>query len=61
MEVEGYGVYAKSIDGINGFRYGFLGTSDVPLLVSFGVLAAFALLFFAIAWYLIRTGLGLRQ
>lgn len=46
---------------INGFRYGFLGTSDVPLLVSFGVLAAFMLVFFGIAWYLIRTGLGLRQ
>jgi len=46
---------------INGFRYGFLGTSDVSLLVSFSVLAAFALLFFGIAWYLIRTGLGLRQ
>jgi ABC-2 type transport system permease protein len=46
---------------INGFRYGFLGVSDVPLLVSFIVLAAFALLFFGIAWYLIRTGLGLRS
>ena len=46
---------------INGFRYGFLGVSDVPLLLSFGVLATFTILFFAIAWYLIRTGLGLRQ
>ena len=46
---------------INGFRYGFLGASDVPVILSFGVLAAFALVFFFIAWYLIRTGLGLRQ
>ena len=46
---------------INGFRYGFLGIADVPLMVSLGVLIAFALFFFAIAWYLIRTGLGLRQ
>ena len=46
---------------INGFRYGFLGIADVPLAVSLGVLIAFALLFFGIAWYLIRTGLGLRQ
>ncbi|MHB8660782.1 MAG: ABC transporter permease [Minisyncoccota bacterium] len=46
---------------INGFRYGFLGTSDVSLAISFGVLAAAALLFFGIGWYLIQTGLGLRQ
>jgi len=46
---------------INGFRHGFLGTSDVSLLVSFGVLTVFALVFFGIAWYLVRTGLGLRQ
>lgn len=46
---------------INGFRYGFLGVSDVPLFVSLGVLVAFSFLFFGLAWYLIRTGLGLRQ
>ncbi|MHB0865746.1 MAG: ABC transporter permease [Minisyncoccota bacterium] len=46
---------------INGFRYGFLGVSDVPFFVSLGVLVAFAILFFGIASYLIRTGLGLRQ
>lgn len=46
---------------INGFRYGFLGIADVPLMVSLGVLIAFSLLFFGVAWYLIRTGLGLRQ
>lgn len=46
---------------INGFRYGFLGLSDVPLAVSLGILVGAVLLFSAIAWYLIRTGLGLRQ
>ncbi len=46
---------------INGFRYGFLGTSDVPLFVSAGLLSLFALTLLTIAWYLIKTGLGLRQ
>src|SRR3990167_193282 len=46
---------------ISGFRYGFLGTSDVSIWFSTGLLAAFALILLAIAIYLIRTGLGLRQ
>ena len=46
---------------VNGFRYGFLGTSDVSIWLSTGLLAAFALILLAIAIYLIRTGLGLRQ
>ncbi|MBU6323533.1 MAG: ABC transporter permease [Patescibacteria group bacterium] len=46
---------------INGFRYGFLGTADVPLYVSTGLLVAFSAAFLLAAWYLIRTGLGLRQ
>jgi ABC-2 type transport system permease protein len=46
---------------INGFRYGFLGIADVPILYSAGLLAAFAAAFLLIAWYLIKTGLGLRQ
>lgn len=46
---------------INGFRYGFLGVSDVPLSVAVGLLSALAVLFVAIAVYLIRNGLGLRQ
>jgi ABC-2 type transport system permease protein len=46
---------------INGFRYGFLGIADVPLGLSLGILMAFALFFLAVAWYLIKTGLGLKQ
>lgn len=46
---------------INGFRYGFLGTSDVSIFASTGLLVAFAAILLGIAWYLIRTGLGLRQ
>lgn len=46
---------------VNGFRHGFLGFSDVSLVVSFGILSGAVLLFFGIAWYLVHTGLGLRQ
>lgn len=46
---------------INGFRYGFLGVSDVPLSVSIVVLLALIAILIAIAMYLIRNGLGLKQ
>lgn len=46
---------------INGFRYGFLGISDVPLFYTFGVLILFILLLYAFAYYLISRGVGLRN
>lgn len=46
---------------INGFRFGFLGIADIALGVSFAVLAAMIVALVAINWYLIRTGLGLKQ
>lgn len=46
---------------INGFRYGFLGISDVSLSLATGVLLALVALFMAISWYLLKTGLGLKQ
>jgi ABC-2 type transport system permease protein len=46
---------------INGFRFGFLGFADVPLATCVAVLAALIVLLAAINWYLIRTGLGLKQ
>jgi len=46
---------------INGFRYGFLGIADIPLAVSLAVLASMIVVLVGINWYLIRTGLGLRQ
>lgn len=46
---------------INGFRYGFLGVADVSLGLSIAFLGACALVLLAAAWYLIKTGLGLRQ
>lgn len=46
---------------INGFRYGFLGSADVPIGISIALLLLLAALFFSIAAYLVRTGLGLKQ
>lgn len=46
---------------INGFRYGFLGITDVSLTLSVGILATMIVALVAVNWYLIRTGLGLKQ
>lgn len=46
---------------INGFRYGFLGISDIPVWVSLTVLLGFISVLVALNWYFIRTGLGLKQ
>jgi ABC-2 type transport system permease protein len=46
---------------INGFRYGFLGLSDVSLTTAYAVLLGLAALLVGINWYLIKTGLGLKQ
>jgi len=46
---------------INGFRYGFLGIADIALWISFAVLGGMIALLVAINWYLIRTGMGLKQ
>ena len=46
---------------VNGFRYGFLGIADVSLALSAGVLTLLMVTLIAINWYLIRTGLGLKQ
>ncbi|NRN27912.1 ABC transporter permease [Photorhabdus heterorhabditis] len=45
---------------ISGFRYGFLGITDVSLIITLGVLTAFIIVFYLVAWYLIDTGRGLR-
>jgi ABC-2 type transport system permease protein len=46
---------------INGFRYGFLGITDVSLVISVSLLMGMVVLLVGINWYLIRTGLGLKQ
>ncbi|HDR1429885.1 TPA: ABC transporter permease [Pasteurella multocida] len=46
---------------INGFRYGFLGISDVTVGYTFGVLIAFMVCLYTLAYYLISRGIGLRS
>lgn len=46
---------------ISGFRYGFLGIQDVSLIYTFSVLGMFITALYAIAYYLISRGVGLRS
>lgn len=46
---------------INGFRYGFMGVSDISIGACLAVLFGLIAVLIAINWYFIRTGLGLRQ
>lgn len=46
---------------INGFRYGFLGSSDVPVGYTFAVLSSFIIVLYYFAYRLIEKGVGLRS
>ncbi|EAC4850015.1 ABC transporter permease [Listeria monocytogenes] len=46
---------------ISGFRYGFLGTTDVPIMVSLMILILFIIVLYSICWYLVDKGKGLRS
>lgn len=46
---------------ISGFRYGFLGTIDVPVTFSLLILVLFVAVLYAVCWYLIDKGRGLRS
>lgn len=46
---------------VNGFRYGFLGQSDVGIEVSLVLLVGFNILMYSIAYYLLKTGKGIRS
>lgn len=46
---------------VNGFRYGFLGITDIPLSLAITILVVMIGALIVINWYFIRTGLGLRQ
>lgn len=46
---------------VNGFRYGFLGVSDVPVIYTFGVLLLFIIVLYSIAFSLMEKGVGLRS
>ena len=46
---------------VNGFRYGFLGQSDVGIATAMTVLVGFNLVFFGLAYYLLEKGIGIRS
>tara|TARA_R110002126_G_scaffold119373_4_gene260213 strand:+ start:1692 stop:2462 length:771 start_codon:yes stop_codon:yes gene_type:complete len=46
---------------VNAFRYGFLGVSDVSLVLALAVVVGFITVLFSIALYLINKGIGLRS
>lgn len=46
---------------INGFRYGFLGISDMPIFYTFLVLGSLCIMLYWFAFLLIEKGVGLRS
>ncbi|WP_288234051.1 ABC transporter permease [uncultured Haemophilus sp.] len=46
---------------INGFRYGFLGISDMPIFYTFLVLVSLCIMLYWVAFSLIERGVGLRS
>lgn len=46
---------------VNGFRYGFIGVSDISAGIAVAVLVLFNIAFFAVAWILLNRGTGIRS
>ena len=46
---------------VSAFRYGFLGITDVNLMLSLGVLLFFILILFILALRLLKSGKGIRS
>ena len=46
---------------VNAFRYGLLGSSDVPLPVAYGLMIGFVVALTALALWLLRRGVGMRS
>lgn len=46
---------------VNGFRFGFLGVSDVDVVLAYSIMLAFALVLFAFAVFLMNRGTGIRE
>ena len=45
---------------VNAFRYGFLGISDINLVVSYGISIGFIVVLYIFCLHLLRTGRGIR-
>ncbi|MBC1373566.1 ABC transporter permease [Listeria booriae] len=46
---------------VSGFRYGFLGKTDISVMVSIAILVLFSFVLYIACWYLIERGRGLRS
>ncbi|MEE9342650.1 MAG: ABC transporter permease [Gammaproteobacteria bacterium] len=46
---------------VNTFRFGFLGTSDISLIISYSIISGFIIILFTYALHLLKTGYGIRQ
>lgn len=46
---------------VNAFRYGLLGTSDVPIWVAYALMLGFAVVLTFVALWLLRRGVGMRS
>ena len=46
---------------IDGFRYGFLGISDIPVVSGLGMLFLFSVVLFSVNLYLLKKGIGIRS
>jgi ABC-2 type transport system permease protein len=46
---------------VNAFRYGFLGTADVNVVQAFAIMATLAVVLFALALWLMKHGVGIRD
>ena len=46
---------------VNGFRYGFLGVSDVDVRLAFSIMALFAVALYGLAVWLMHKGIGIRE
>ena len=45
---------------VDGFRYGFLGVSDISVLTGLGMLLLFSIILFSINLFLLKNGVGVR-
>lgn len=45
---------------INAFRYGILGTSDVPVMISISFIVLANVICFVLAWYFLEKGTGIK-
>ena len=46
---------------VNAFRYGLLGSSDVPLWVSYALMLGFVTVLTTLSLWLLKRGVGLRS